>query len=56
MTRLGPSILYEDEERGRKSLAKLAQLDFEVACFAHGRPIVGGASARFRARWGAARA
>jgi glyoxylase-like metal-dependent hydrolase (beta-lactamase superfamily II) len=56
MTRLGSSILYEDEDRGRKSLAKLAQLDFEVACFAHGRPIVGGASARFRARWGAARA
>jgi glyoxylase-like metal-dependent hydrolase (beta-lactamase superfamily II) len=54
MTRLGPSMLYEDEERGRQSLAKLARLDFEVACFAHGRPIVGGASARFRARWGAA--
>ena len=55
MTRLGLSMLYEDEELGRQSLAKLARLDFEVACFAHGRPIVGGASGRFCARWGAAR-
>jgi glyoxylase-like metal-dependent hydrolase (beta-lactamase superfamily II) len=53
MTRLGLSMLYEDEQRGVQSLAKLARLDFEVACFAHGRPIVGGASERFRARWGA---
>jgi glyoxylase-like metal-dependent hydrolase (beta-lactamase superfamily II) len=56
MTRLGPSMLYEDEERGRQSLAKLARLDFEVACFAHGRPIVGDAAARFRARWDAVHA
>ena len=55
MTRLGLSMLYEDEQRARQSLAKLARLDFEVACFAHGRPIVGGASGRFRARWGATR-
>lgn len=55
MTRLGLSIFYEDEAEGRRSLAKLAELDFEVACFAHGRPMVGGADRRFRARWGAAR-
>ncbi|MFO0959306.1 MAG: MBL fold metallo-hydrolase [Isosphaeraceae bacterium] len=37
------SPLYEDLEEGRRSLAKLAALDFEVACFGHGKPILSGA-------------
>ena len=51
MTHLGMSMIYEDVAEGRRSLAKLAALDFEVACFSHGRPMVGGADRRFRARW-----
>ena len=51
MTHLGMSIIYEDVAEGRRSLAKLSALDFEVACFSHGRPITGGADRRFRAHW-----
>jgi glyoxylase-like metal-dependent hydrolase (beta-lactamase superfamily II) len=43
------TVNYEDLDEGRRSLAQLAALDFQIACFAHGRPIVGGAAARFRA-------
>lgn len=46
------SILYEDLETGRNSLRKIAGLSFETACFGHGRPIVGGAAAHFRRKWG----
>jgi glyoxylase-like metal-dependent hydrolase (beta-lactamase superfamily II) len=46
--------LYEDMRLGLESLHKLSREEFETACFAHGEPIVGGASARFRAKWGAA--
>lgn len=49
---LGYSIIYEDIEIGRRSLAKLSELEFENACFGHGRAIVGGAADRFRAKWG----
>ncbi|MDB6077762.1 MAG: Zn-dependent hydrolase, glyoxylase, partial [Akkermansiaceae bacterium] len=43
---------YEDLEEGRRSLRKLAGLEFEVACFGHGAPIVGGAKAGFVRKWG----
>jgi glyoxylase-like metal-dependent hydrolase (beta-lactamase superfamily II) len=48
--RLGPpaGIYTEDHDAVRKSIAKLAQLDFDVACFGHGRVLKGAASARFR--------
>ncbi|MBN1219314.1 MAG: MBL fold metallo-hydrolase [Anaerolineae bacterium] len=46
------SIIYEDLEEGKRSLAKLAALDFEVACFGHGKAIIGGAAERFRQKWG----
>ena len=49
--RLGPSIFYEDLAEGTHSLQRLATLDFAIACFGHGRPITGDASARFRRRW-----
>lgn len=49
---LGPPIGYEDRDEGRASQRKLAGLDFEVACFGHGRPIRRGASARFREHFG----
>lgn len=46
------SINYEDIELGRRSLNKLARLEFDAAGFGHGGPIVRGAAARFRQRWG----
>lgn len=49
---LGLSLAYEDIAEGRRTLRRLAGLDFEVAVFGHGAPIRSGASARFRARWG----
>lgn len=51
---LGLSPMYEDLIEGKRSLAKLGGLAFEVACFGHGRPIRSGASARFRRKWAAA--
>lgn len=48
--RLAP--IYEDLEEGKRSLKKLAGLDFEVACFGHGRSILSDASARFRKAFG----
>ena len=44
-TGLGP--LNEDVAESRRSLEKLAALQFEVACFAHGRPLRGNASQAF---------
>jgi glyoxylase-like metal-dependent hydrolase (beta-lactamase superfamily II) len=46
--RTGLSLLNEDVEGSRRSLARLATLEFDVACFAHGRPLRHGASAAFR--------
>ncbi|MBN1993600.1 MAG: MBL fold metallo-hydrolase [Anaerolineae bacterium] len=51
MFSLGWSVIYEDLAEGKRSLAKLAKLDFAVACFGHGRAIVGGAAERFRKKW-----
>jgi glyoxylase-like metal-dependent hydrolase (beta-lactamase superfamily II) len=49
---LGLSPGHEDLEEGRRSAKKLAELDFETACFGHGRTIRRGASARFRKAFG----
>lgn len=49
---LGWSIVYEDVETGRRTLQTLGAMDFEVACFGHGRPITRGAAAAIRDRWG----
>lgn len=52
---LALSPMYEDLDEGRRSLAKLSALDFEVAVFGHGRPILSGASKRFARAWPPAR-
>jgi glyoxylase-like metal-dependent hydrolase (beta-lactamase superfamily II) len=52
---LALSPMYEDLDEGRRSLSKLAGLDFEVACFGHGKPIPSGASRRFGQKWPSAR-
>jgi glyoxylase-like metal-dependent hydrolase (beta-lactamase superfamily II) len=43
--------VYEDLKAGLQSLAKISSLTFENACFSHGRPILGGAAAKFREKW-----
>jgi glyoxylase-like metal-dependent hydrolase (beta-lactamase superfamily II) len=48
---LGLSPAYEDLDVGRRSLQGLAALDFEVAVFGHGKPILKGAAGAFRSRW-----
>jgi glyoxylase-like metal-dependent hydrolase (beta-lactamase superfamily II) len=50
--RLGPSIVYEDLAEGQRSLTKLAALNFAVACFGHGKAIIGEAAEQFRQKWG----
>ena len=51
---LGWTMGYEDFEEGNRSLEKLAQLDFRVACFGHGQTILHDAGDRFRKMWAAA--
>lgn len=41
----------EDPAETDRSLRKLAALDFAIAAFAHGRPLLADAGARFRERW-----
>jgi glyoxylase-like metal-dependent hydrolase (beta-lactamase superfamily II) len=55
MMGLGWSLGYEDFKRGKRSLSKLADLDFRIACFGHGKPIMNDASLKFRQQWGGAR-
>ncbi len=49
---LGLPFIFEDLNEGRRSLAKLSERAFEVAVFAHGKPIFSGASQMFREKWG----
>jgi glyoxylase-like metal-dependent hydrolase (beta-lactamase superfamily II) len=51
MMGLGLSLGYESLQQGLDSLRKLAALDFDIACFGHGKPIMSAASARFREKW-----
>lgn len=44
--------IFEDFPKGLRSLRALAQRDFQVAVFGHGRPILQGASDRFQLKWG----
>ncbi|MEV7242336.1 MBL fold metallo-hydrolase [Streptomyces sp. NPDC093248] len=43
-----PGVFNLDRPRLMGSLRRLTALDAEVACFGHGRPVVGGASAALR--------
>ena len=54
MRGLSTPPIFEDMQLGLDSLRRLAREDFDTACFAHGEPIVGGAAAQFRAKWGGA--
>ena len=48
--RLGPpfGLSSEDHAEVKRSIAKIAGLDFDIACFGHGRVLKGGAAAAFR--------
>ena len=48
---LGLSVAYEDRPEGERQLHRLAALDFRVACFGHGKAIIGDAASQFRRRW-----
>jgi glyoxylase-like metal-dependent hydrolase (beta-lactamase superfamily II) len=50
MGRLAPplGVYTEDHDDVKRSIAKLATLDFDVACFGHGRVLRGGAATEFR--------
>jgi glyoxylase-like metal-dependent hydrolase (beta-lactamase superfamily II) len=48
---LGYSIVYDDLEEGRRSLAKLAALDVAAVCFGHGRALTGTGVDTFRRKW-----
>ncbi|HET7031495.1 MAG TPA: MBL fold metallo-hydrolase [Casimicrobiaceae bacterium] len=48
MPTFGYALGYENFEDGKRSLRKLAALDFDVAVFGHGNPIKSGASQKFR--------
>jgi len=51
MPSLGYSLGYENLQDGIDSLRKLAALDFDIALFGHGKPIMSGASEAFKAKW-----
>jgi glyoxylase-like metal-dependent hydrolase (beta-lactamase superfamily II) len=51
LPRLGWSVGYEDIQIGKQSLEQLAALDFDMACFGHGKTIAQGAARQFRTRW-----
>ena len=48
--RIGPpfGLSSEDHAEVKRSIAKIAALDFDIACFGHGRVLKGGATAAFR--------
>ena len=48
---LGWSLGYEDFDEGKRSLRKLAALDFHVACFGHGKAILHDAADKFKEKW-----
>lgn len=48
MPTFGYALCYENLEEGKKSLRKLAALDFDAAVFGHGGPIKSGAAQKFR--------
>src|ERR1700693_465067 len=51
MMGLGWSLGYEDFEQGKRSLRKLAALDFDAACFGHGKSLLNNAARKFKEKW-----
>lgn len=49
---LGYPPIFEDLPQGRSTLNILSELEFQTACFGHGKPLLVDASRKFRRRWG----
>ena len=49
LTTVGPHPAADDPQLARESFRRLAGLDFDAACFGHGRAVRSGAAAEFRA-------
>ncbi len=45
---LGPTFFTEDMTEAKRTIAKIAALDFDVAVFGHGKVLRGKANAEFR--------
>jgi glyoxylase-like metal-dependent hydrolase (beta-lactamase superfamily II) len=45
------SIVYDDLAEGRRSLAKLAQVEASAICFGHGKLLAGPGVQKFRKKW-----
>lgn len=43
--------LHENATQALRTLAQISILDFDIACFGHGRPIIGDAASHFRRKW-----
>jgi hypothetical protein len=43
--------IFKDQDESKRTLSRLAALEFESACFGHGKAIIGQASERFRQKW-----
>ena len=48
---LATAPAYEDFAKGKNSMDKIAALEFELACFGHGNPILKNASDKFKKKW-----
>ena len=46
------AISYEDLPLGKRTLARLARLQFAIACFGHGKTLFNGAAGKFARLWG----
>lgn len=44
------TLVYEDLPEGKKSLSHLSELQFQVACFGHGKPVLDNAGKKFK-KW-----
>ena len=53
MGKLNYMLGYNNLELAKKNLNDIARLDFDVACFGHGKTIIGNASDKFKQKWGA---
>jgi glyoxylase-like metal-dependent hydrolase (beta-lactamase superfamily II) len=48
LIKLEQTLMNEDHALGLQSLRRISALDFDIACFGHGKPIMKDASAAFR--------
>jgi glyoxylase-like metal-dependent hydrolase (beta-lactamase superfamily II) len=53
MMGLAPSVVYDDHEQGKRSLAALAKLDAAAICFGHGGVLKGSGVEKFKRKWAA---